>query len=195
MTSFSVAIEGSDEFDDDGEAEDIVTATVAGADASDTEDVNWSTEGPLNGGEVLIEFAADRFQDSGVLPQAPITDTAAYDVTVTDQFGNPVGGELVNIDEDGDGNFDDNEDSIVTDFVDNVEFTVSSNVEGRDHPIGTWDARSTASTTTARSSWAARARSRARVRRSRSTRSTSPTAPSRSRSRALTPSRSAARSS
>lgn len=152
IAEFSVSIQRSEEFDEDGEAEDIVTATVAGADASDTEDVNWTTEGPLNGGDVVIEFASDRFQQSGVLPLAPLTDDVAYDVTVTDQFDNPVGGEVVDIDVNGgatvvdeDGNDDGTEDEptleqVVTDFDDNVEFTVAPRGAGDVTPTGTWNA-------------------------------------------------------
>ncbi len=50
--TFKVAIEKSAEFNDDGLAEDIVTATTGGA--SDTEDVDYSTDSPLNGGEVKL---------------------------------------------------------------------------------------------------------------------------------------------
>lgn len=138
---FSVAIERSEEFDDDGLAEDVVTATISTD--SDTEDVDWDTSNPLNGGEVIIELAAARFQDSGVLPQAPTTDEVAYDVMVTDQFGNPVGGVDVEIDANNGGDVTGTEnanDFIETDFADNAEFYLESDIEADVTPTGTWDA-------------------------------------------------------
>ena len=133
---YYLGIKGSDDFDDDGEAVVDVTATVDGE--SDTEDYEFSSEDPLNGGEVIIELAADRFQQSSVLPLAPLSDSVAYDVSVTDQFGNPVGGEDVDIDVDGVGTSDDN--TVQTDFNDDVEFSVTSGTAGESTPVGTWDA-------------------------------------------------------
>ncbi|WP_228942413.1 Ig-like domain-containing protein [Nocardioides sp. Leaf374] len=137
VASFLVAIERSEDFDDDGEAEDTVTATVAGADASDTEDVNWSSTAPLNGGDVVITLSDDRFQQSGVLPLAPTTDNVAYDVTATDQFGNPVDDVEVAIEVEGDGVS--NNSSVTTDLVDgNAEFFVFPTAAGDVTPVGTW---------------------------------------------------------
>lgn len=139
---FAVGIERSEEFDDDGRATDTVTATVGGT--SDTQDVVWSTADPLNGGDVEIAFAADRFQESGVLPQAPLTDDVAYDVRVTDQFGNPVGGEDVAISANGGGDVvDGGGDDVTTvesDFDEQPEFFVSSDSESDVTPTGTWQA-------------------------------------------------------
>ncbi|WP_341241843.1 hypothetical protein [uncultured Nocardioides sp.] len=140
QASFKVSIEGSDEFDDDGLAEDIVTATISTD--SDTEDVDYTTATPLNGGEVIVELAADRFQDSGVLPLLPTTDDAAYEVTATDQFGNPVGGVKLDVQVDGVGTADVEKagsEDITTDFDENVEFYVSSDVAGDSTPVVTWD--------------------------------------------------------
>lgn len=134
--TYYLGVKRSDDFDDDGEATVNVTATVAGQ--SDTEDYDFSSENPLNGGDVIIELASDRFQDSSVLPKLPLSDSAAYDVQVTDQFGNPVDNANVDIDIDGVG--DASSTSIRTDFNDNVEFVVNSNVAGDSMPVGTWDA-------------------------------------------------------
>lgn len=140
VASFQVTVARSTEFDDDGEAEDIVTATAGTA--TDTEDVDYSTEGPLNGGEVSVELANDADQDSGVLPLAPITDDVAYDVNVTDQFGNPVGDEPVDIDIDGVGDVigAGADSAVTTDFDDRADFYVSSDVAGESTPVATWDA-------------------------------------------------------
>lgn len=136
---FSVAIERSEEFDNDGLAEDTVTATISTD--SDSDDVDYDTTDPLNGGEVVVELAADRFQDSGVLPLLPTSDDAAYDVMVTDQFGNPVGNVNVSVDIDGVGTVvdGDNTAGYNTDFQDNAEFYVSSDVAGESTPVVTWD--------------------------------------------------------
>ena len=143
---YEIAVQGSDEFDDDGEAEFDVTATASGD--TDTEEYVFSTKNPLNGGEVLIELASGGFQDSSVLPLLPTTDDAAYDVSVTDQFGNPIDGADVDIDIDGvgsavtaNGGALPNSD-IDTDFNDNAEFYISSNVAGDSTPVGSWDAPS-----------------------------------------------------
>ncbi|GHJ57616.1 hypothetical protein NOK12_01350 [Nocardioides sp. OK12] len=134
--TYYIGIKGSDDFDDDGEATVNVTATVDGQ--SDTEDYDFSSENPLNGGDVIIELASDKFQDSSVLPKLPLSDTAAYDVQATDQFGNLVKNVEVDIDIDGVGDADPI--SVRTDFNDNVEFAVDSNVAGDSMPVGTWDA-------------------------------------------------------
>lgn len=135
VVNFQVAVERSEEFDDDGLAEDIVTATISTG--SDTEDVDYSSAMPLNGGEVEVAFSADRFQESTILPQAPTTDDVYYNVTTTDSFGNEVAAS-VGIDLDGDGTVDTTE---TTDFNDeNVEFSISSDTEQDITPSVTWTA-------------------------------------------------------
>ena len=141
VAEFSVGVEGSDEFNDDGLAEDVVTATINTD--TDTEDVDYSSSDPLNGGDVLIEFAADRFQESSVLPLAPVTDDVAYDVKVTDQFGNLVGGEDVTITADGgaevvEGDGDAVQAPVEADFDAAPEFFLSSDDETDSTPTGTW---------------------------------------------------------
>lgn len=144
QVDFAVGIERSEDFDDDGEATDTVTTTVGGqGGATDTQDVLWSSADPLNGGDVLIELAADRFQESGVLPKAPVTDDVAYDVKVTDQFGNLVGGEDVAITADGGEVVDGAGDAVTTvesDFDADPEFELSSDSADEVTPTGTWQA-------------------------------------------------------
>lgn len=135
VVTFQVAVGRSAEFDDDGLAEDIVTATISTG--SDTEDVDYSSANPLNGGEVSVAFSADRFQESTILPQAPTTDDVSYNVITTDSFGNEVATN-VGIDADGNGSVDFN---VPTDFNnENVEFTVSSATEQDITPSVTWNA-------------------------------------------------------
>ena len=96
-----------------------------------------------SGGDVLVDLAADRFQESGVLPKAPVTDDVAYDVKVTDQFGNPVGGEDVAITADGGDVVDEDGDAVDTvtsDFDADPEFELSSDSADEVTPTGTWDA-------------------------------------------------------
>ncbi len=137
--SFAVGIERSEEFDGNGKAADQLAAAVG--DATDTESVSWSTADPLNGGEVLIEMAGASYQESGVLPKAPVTDDVAYDVKVTDQFGNPVGGEDVAVSADGGDvvNGAGNEiDSVQPGFSDAPELYLSSDEASEATPSGSW---------------------------------------------------------
>jgi protocatechuate 3,4-dioxygenase beta subunit len=92
---FETAIERDSGFDDDGLVKAIVTATAGNV--SDTEDVDWSSEDPRNGGEVRLVTSPEREQDHNTLPKAPVGDEVYFDVFVTDQFGNLVGGQEVTI--------------------------------------------------------------------------------------------------
>lgn len=137
--SFAVGIERSEEFDGNGKATDQVVAAVG--EAQDTESVAWSTADPLNGGKVLIEMAEASYQESGVLPKAPVTDDVAYDVKVTDQFGNPVGQQDVAVSADGgdvvNGAGDDIE-TVKPGFSDAPEFYLSSDEASEATPSGSW---------------------------------------------------------
>ncbi|WP_341230874.1 hypothetical protein [Nocardioides salarius] len=147
VAAYQLGIERSEDFDDDGDATVTVTAAVEGA--QDTEDYEFSSDDPINGGEVLIDFADQ--QESSVVPLAPTTDDVNYDVQVTDQFGNLVGGETVTITTDNgdivgtdaDTGTDAGGFQVVTDFNNNVEFSVSSDVEANVTPTGSWDADET----------------------------------------------------
>ncbi|GEP40367.1 hypothetical protein NPS01_40300 [Nocardioides psychrotolerans] len=94
--SFSVAIERDAGFDDDGLVKAIVTATVGTV--TDTEDVDYSSANPLNGGTVeLVESPAA--EQSGPTDPASVNQSVLFDLVTTDQFGNRVGGEFVNVTE------------------------------------------------------------------------------------------------
>ncbi|KQP66498.1 beta strand repeat-containing protein [Nocardioides sp. Leaf285] len=85
---FQVGIGRSEDFDDDSEAADTVTATLATAgttaSVSDTAVANFDSTNPLNVGEITIEPT----DDEGFLPEARVGDRVVFDVFVTDQFGN-----------------------------------------------------------------------------------------------------------
>ena len=144
--SFAVGIERSEQFDDDGKATDTVSATVGnGVNAiTSSKTAEWSSANPLNGGEVRIVRAADSFQESGVLPKAPTTDDVAYDVKVTDQFGNLVGGETVAISSTGGAAVVNKQgqpaDSVTSDYDADPEFYLSSEQATEATPTGTWQA-------------------------------------------------------
>jgi hypothetical protein len=89
------AIERDSDFDDDGEATSTVTANVGSV--TDSVEQDWTSSNPLNGGAVSVDFADEAIQESGVLPKAPMDDDVALQVVATDQFGNPVGNEPVNL--------------------------------------------------------------------------------------------------
>ena len=123
QATFNTAIEGDDDFDDDGLATQIVTATVGST--SDTEDYIFDSSAPLNGSDVSIEFSPDAQQDSGILPQAQSgQDDVAFDVTAFDQFGNPVGGETVAISDDS-ATATTSTQTVTTDFDPAADFTLS----------------------------------------------------------------------
>ncbi|MBM7507299.1 hypothetical protein JOE61_001113 [Nocardioides salarius] len=146
---YQIGMGASEDFNDNGQATVNVTAAIAGD--TDTEDYKFSSANPLNGGEVLIDFASESLQESGVIPMAPTTDDVAYDVQVTDQFGNLVGGESVTIETNNgqvvgtDADTSEGADGfqVTTDFNDNVEFRISSEVEVDATPTGTWNADET----------------------------------------------------
>ncbi|WP_243059286.1 Ig-like domain-containing protein [Nocardioides sp. SR21] len=141
--TFDVAIERDAGFDDDGEVTAVVTAT-AGA-VSKTANQEWTSEDPLNGGETILEFSPADEQDAGnVLPDARPGTEVAFDVTVTDQFGNPVGGEDVRItDNTNDSELVGPEENwggwIVSDFDDDGDFYASSEEEDVQNVTATWE--------------------------------------------------------
>jgi hypothetical protein len=94
VASFQVAIERNNGFDDDGKVKATVTATAGTF--SDTEDLDWSSANPINGGGVFIAPAPAAEQANPVDPTR-VGQDIAYDVVVTDQFGNPVEGESVDV--------------------------------------------------------------------------------------------------
>ncbi|GEP34872.1 hypothetical protein NSZ01_26400 [Nocardioides szechwanensis] len=143
--TFKTAIERDAGFDDDGLVTSIVTAT-AGTGVSDTEDVDYTSATPLNGGTVEIALSPASEQDGPTDP-AMVGDRVFYDVFVTDQFGNLVGGESVAI--------TDNEEDVtvvtspvVSDFDDNGDFYVTASQAASATITGTWSSDSYEYTTT-----------------------------------------------
>ena len=128
-----VAMERNDDFDDDGMAEAMVKATVASA--SDTEDYDFDSSNPLNGGAVELT------QVSGVTDGPTRVDDGgiSYDVKTTDQFGNVVGGATVNFTENGAGTTA-SPASITSDFDDSGDVTLNASVENSGTLTGTWNA-------------------------------------------------------
>jgi len=87
-------------FDDDGMLTQTVTAK-AGTVQKSGNPQDWTSEDPLNGGSVTVDFASDDQQDSDMLPKAQAGDQyvpgqeVALVVKAFDQFGNRVGNENV----------------------------------------------------------------------------------------------------
>ncbi len=73
------------------------TVTVTAGTVSKTFEIDFSSENPLNGGEVRVALADAADQTVTVLPKAPTTETVKYDLFVEDQFGNLVDGESVDL--------------------------------------------------------------------------------------------------
>jgi hypothetical protein len=82
-------------FDDDGDVTATLTATAGSL--SDNESVYWTSENPLNAGDVTITFAPQDDQDSTVLPKARTNQMVELLVKTFDQFGNRVGDEDVDL--------------------------------------------------------------------------------------------------
>jgi hypothetical protein len=102
VARFSTAIERDTGFDDDGLVTAVVTASTGTAASStatsDTEDYVYNSSDPLNGGAVTLVQSPAALQESSVLPRAQAgDDDVFFDVFTTDQFGNRVGGEVVNL--------------------------------------------------------------------------------------------------
>ncbi|GCD91063.1 Ig-like domain-containing protein [Nocardioides sp. LS1] len=93
--SFKLSIGRDSAFDDDGKVTSNIKATDGAV--SDTEIQNWTSENPLNAGGVEVVFSPNDMQDSAILPKAPLSDTVYFDVLATDQFGNVVGNEPIDL--------------------------------------------------------------------------------------------------
>ena len=91
---FKTAIGRDEGFDDDGKVTAVVTAK-AGA-LSKTDAVEWNSANPLNGGAVDLVVSAASAQVNPINPTRRGNEIW-YDVRVTDQFGNRVAGERVNV--------------------------------------------------------------------------------------------------
>jgi 5-hydroxyisourate hydrolase-like protein (transthyretin family) len=94
--NFSTTIERDAGFDDDGLVKAVVTATVGTV--TDTEDFDYDSSSPLNGGSVELVKSPEAEQ-SGPTDPAAVGQQVMFDLVTTDQFGNRVGGEYVNVTE------------------------------------------------------------------------------------------------
>lgn len=145
VVTFRTAIERDAGFDDDGLVKAVVTAT-AGTGVSDTEDVDYTSATPLNGGIVDIVLSPEGEQDGPTDP-ASIANDVFYDVFVTDQFGNRVGGELVTLTDNQEDVFV-SPGSVPSDFDTNGDFSVSATEAATATVTGTWNSPSYEYTTT-----------------------------------------------
>lgn len=139
-TGIVVAIEDDEAF---ATQEDVTTkVTVTAGTVSQTVNVVFSSENPLNGGDVRVELADEADQTVTVLPKAPTTEDVEYDVFVEDQFGNLVKGENVVLTDDladADMNAADGTTTVQSQLADEAPvLTLSSDVAGDQTVHGTW---------------------------------------------------------
>ncbi len=128
-------------FDDDGDVTATVTANAGSG--SDSVDVFWTSEDPLNAGEVTVDFASASQQDSSALPEARTGDQRVGLVVKTfDQYGNRVGDEDVEL-SDNAGNWDFLDGDITTDYDEQADDAAYSNQEGTQNVTATWNYAST----------------------------------------------------
>lgn len=121
-------------FDDDGLVDAKLTATAGSVSASDTDE--WTSANPLNGGTAAIDLAPAALQDSTVLPDVRSDQDAAFDVYVTDQFGNKVIGAPVTVT--GSGSLSGFTSSFNTNVVVDDDILVGSNQLGSGTLTVTW---------------------------------------------------------
>ena len=107
QATFSIAIGRDAGFDDDGDVNGTITATAGNA--SDTEVQEWTSENPINGGEVDIDIAGvgqNPFVTGNNAPEDAAqqgANSVKLVVRTFDQFGNRVGGERVSLSSSGVG--------------------------------------------------------------------------------------------
>ncbi|WP_460812783.1 hypothetical protein [Nocardioides salsibiostraticola] len=145
--SFQIAIGRDSGFN----SNPIVTATltaVAG-DLSENGTADWDSTNPLSGGAVKIVLSPASEQENPVNPTVA-ADRTYYDVFTTDQFGNPVIGEPVELRYSG--NLDDwdySEDFLESDLDQSGDFWVVSFEAAEITVKGTWNAPTTTYSDTA----------------------------------------------
>jgi hypothetical protein len=133
---FSISIGRDEEFDDDGLVTSTITATAGGV--SDTIEQDWTSEDPLNAGEVTVEFASDEQQESGIIPEAPTHDSVALVVKAFDQFGNRVGNEFVTVTNESGDTF-----NTSTDYDEDLDTWVDEDQAGDETYTVTWTVQDT----------------------------------------------------
>jgi hypothetical protein len=140
-TGTVVAIEKDAAFDT---SEDVTTTvTVKAGNVTTTRTVTFTTDWtPINPGDVKIEKAA--VQSVTVLPKAPTSETVNYDVFATDQFGNLLRGQSIDLTDNLAGaemNGIDNNTGAQSNLKgDNPSLELSSDVAGAQTVTGTWTA-------------------------------------------------------
>lgn len=142
-TGAVVAIERDELFDTQNSV--TTTVTIKAGNVTKTETVTFWSESPLNGGDLSIEL--DDEQSVTVLPKAPTTENVYYNVFVTDQFGNLVEDELVELEDNLPGAFmwsswdgtEDDQNTVQSQLADqSPALELWSNVEGSQVVDGTW---------------------------------------------------------
>lgn len=138
-----IAIGRDEDFDDDGLVTPKLDAKAGTATASKNLTA-WDSSNPLNGGEVRIQ-PTDGIGQPDTLPSQQVGESVFFDVYVTDQFGNLVGGEDVTITENGPFSSVSGDDSsaaagfqVETDFIDDVEFQADASRPNDQTITGTW---------------------------------------------------------
>lgn len=126
-------------FDDDGAVSAKITATAGSVSASDTD--TWSSASPLNGGTAAIDLAPAAFQESTVLPDARSDQNVAFDVYVTDQFGNKVPGAPVAVK--GTGSLSNVDTGFNTNLAVDDDLDVPANALGAGTLTVTWNTKTT----------------------------------------------------
>ncbi len=125
------------------------TLTAMAGDLSETGAAGWDSTNPFNGGAVQIVLSPADEQVHAVDP-AVSGDRTYYDVVTTDQFGNPVVGEPVELDYSGDlDDWDYSEDFVESDLDRSGDFWVVSFEAAAIDVASTWNAPTTTYTDTA----------------------------------------------
>lgn len=134
--SYDVAIERDKAFDKAGLA--TATVTAAAGTASATAAADWDTAAPLNG-RVKLVLSPKTEQDGAVAPSQTGNRTY-FEVVAQDQFGNPVGGEPIDLSYGG--NLDDwdySDDFVMSDFDQAGDIWVVSFEDADIELTGTWN--------------------------------------------------------
>lgn len=138
VVDFQTAIERSEQFDNDGLAEAVVTAAISGS--TDTEDFDYTSANPFNGGTLELVQSPNSEQANPVDPTLAGNEVA-FDVFTRDGYGNLVGNEPVVVTDSSDA-------ATVSantrsDFEADGDFTVTSTEAGTVTVTGRWTTETT----------------------------------------------------
>lgn len=134
--AYRVAIEHDPAFDKNGKA--TATIEAAAGTTTATAGADWDTAAPLNG-RVALVLSPKGEQDGPVSPSQAGNRTY-YEVFAQDQFGNPVGGEPIDLSYGG--NLDDwdySDDFVISDFDTAGDIWVVSFEDAEIELTGTWN--------------------------------------------------------